>query len=164
MDEMLFREMFLCVPEIDYSSGYHYFLGSMENYTQAILATLKSVKSKVPILHSMYQTKEYTGLRTITQTLWRMLSNIGAADMAELSYQLETAYLNREDYEFQVLLDDYISCLYKFTVHLEELFRKLDIRGSGSNTGEQVPFGNYDFTRTRESIKLSMDFLERKII
>lgn len=164
MDEMLFREMFLSVPEIDYTSGYHYFHGNMENYTQAILATLKSIKSKVPILNSMYQTKEYAGLRTITQTLWSMLSNIGAADLAESSYQLETAYLNWDDNEFRDLLDGYISSLYKFTVHLEELLKKLDRRGSGSNTGEQVPFGNYDFTKTKESIKLSTDFLERKII
>jgi hypothetical protein len=47
------REMIQCVPEIDFNSGYKYFLGNMENYSKALMSILKSIKSKLPILESM---------------------------------------------------------------------------------------------------------------
>ena len=63
------KEMFSCVPEIDFNSGSRYFLGNMDNYTKALLSSLKSIKTKLAILQNMYYTEEYEGLRMITQTL-----------------------------------------------------------------------------------------------
>ena len=66
------RDMFACVPEIDFNSGYRYFLGNVRNYAQALLTTLKSIKAKLPILQSMNVSGEYEGLRSITQVLQKM--------------------------------------------------------------------------------------------
>lgn len=164
MGENITREVFDCIPEIEFNVGYRYFLGNMDNYIQALLSILKSIKAKLPILESMYRTGEFTGLRTVTQTLQRMLSNVGAIDIAELSYQLETSLLNEQENEFNELLDQYIRYLYRFSDHLEGLFHEMDIKNISRSSEEQPSFLNYDFTKTKESIKLSAGLLERKII
>ncbi|HKL79172.1 MAG TPA: hypothetical protein VJ888_01910 [Mobilitalea sp.] len=164
MGELEQRGIFDCAPEIDFDSGYRYFLGNMNNYVQAILSTLKSIKSKVPLLRNMYRTKEFEGLRTITRTLQIMMSNIGVVSFGELSFQIESALLNREDDLVLELLDEYISKLYIFSGHLDILFQKLDSSVFARNNEEEISFRNYDFTKTKESIKLSADYLERKII
>jgi HPt (histidine-containing phosphotransfer) domain-containing protein len=164
MGDMITRELFEYVPEMNFNTGYRYFLGNMENYIQAMLSTLKSMKAKLPILESMYHTAEYAGLRTITQTLQRMMSNIGAEDIAELSYLLETALLNERNEVLSDLLGEYIRSLSRFTEHLEDLFKELDIKRKGKLSEEQTTYLNYDFTKTKESIKLSSGLLERKII
>ncbi len=158
------RELFSDVPEMDFNIGYRYFLGNMNNYVQALLSFLKSMKAKLPILEMMYRTGEFAGLRTITQTLQRMMNNVGAVDMAELSYQLETSLLNDRENEIKELLDQYIHRIYRFSEHLEALLQEMDIKNIGKSNEEQPSFLNYDFTKTKESIKLSADLLERRII
>lgn len=164
MWELVTREMFDCIPEIDYSTGYRYYLGNMDNYKLALLSILKSIKSKLPILGAMQRTEEYEGLRTIAQTLNRMLQTVGAIDLSEASYQIEMVLLNQDDFKLQDELSEYIYNLIEFSDHLEVLFKLLDVKSTGKREEEQVSFLNYDFTKTKESIKLSANLLERKII
>ncbi len=158
------REMFACVPEIDFNSGYRYFLGNVRNYAQALLTTLKSIKAKLPILRMMSMTQEFDGLRSITQVLQKMFQNIGALELADQSYHLECLLLNNELAKRPSIIDDYIESLVAFSDHLELLFKELDFKHAGPLTETSSTFLNYDFTRTKESIKLSSNLLERKII
>ncbi len=164
MGEGITRELFDCIPEIEFNIGYRYFLGNMENYLQALLSMLKSIKAKLPLLEAMYRTGEYTGLRTVAQTLQRMMNKVGAVDMAERSYQLEVSLLNDLQREFNEQLDHYIRCLYRFSDRLESLFQGLDLRDIKRGNEEQPSFLKYDFTKTMESIKRTTDLLERRII
>lgn len=157
------QEMFDCVPEINFHYGYRYFLGNMENYTRALMSILKSIRSKLPILRLMHQSDEYEGLRTIAQTLRKMLGNIGAAGMADLSYQLELALLNGDTSYIRDQLDSYLEIMEEFSEHLEILLAKMDVKHTPKQE-EQPTFLNYDFEKTKESIKLSSGLLERKII
>ncbi len=156
------RDMFDCVPEIDFDSGSRYFLGNIQNYTQALLSILKSIKSKLPILQSMMMTQEYEGLRSITQTLQKMFGNIGAGGLAEASYQIEKALLNDELDDDT--LSDYTYNLITFADHLELLFKNLDFMYRTDKKEDTSGFMNYDFTKTKESIRKSSDLLERKIM
>jgi HPt (histidine-containing phosphotransfer) domain-containing protein len=158
------REMFDCVPEIDFDSGSRYFLGNIQNYAQALLSILKSIKSKLPILQSMMMTQEYEGLRSITQTLQKMFGNIGAGGLAEASYQLEKALLNDELTTNADLLTDYAGDLITFAEHLELLFKNVNFKYRTDREEDASGFMNYDFTKTKESIRKSSDLLERKII
>lgn len=158
------REMFEGVPEIDFSSGYKYFLGNLENYSKALMSILKSIKSKLPILETMVYTQEYEGLRTITQTLRRMLGNVGAAGLSEATYRLETALLNEDSSAVQQQLNTYIVSLMELSGNLEVLLKKMDVKSMADNEGNNSSFMHYDFTKTKESIKLSAGLLERRII
>ena len=158
------RDMFACVPEIDFNSGYRYFLGNVRNYAQALLTTLKSIKAKLPILKTMSMTQEYDGLRSITQVLQKMFQNIGATELAESSYQLERLLLNDGLIKRSASLEEYMESLEAFAEHLELLFKALDFKNAGPLTETSATFLNYDFTKTRESIKLSSNLLERRII
>jgi len=158
------REMFGCIPEIDFNSGNRYFLGNNDNYTQALMSILKSIKSKLPILQTMIISDEYEGLRTIAQTLRKMLGNIGATAMAETTYQLELALFGDESSFLQDQLITYVNSLMELSDHLETLLKMIDWKNTTRNIEEQPSFLNYDFTKTRESIKLSSELLERKII
>lgn len=158
------QDIFRCVPEIDFNYGYGYFLGNMPNYEQALLSILKSVKSKLPILHNMYSTEEYLGLRLIAQTLRRMLSNVGALSLSDMSYNIETALINQDGTLLSLLLGDYIEALIDFQYHLEILIKKLNITGPAYSQDNNPSFLRYDFTKTRESLRLSTDLIERKII
>lgn len=157
-------EMFSCIPEIDFNSGYRYFLGNMDNYAKALISILKSIKSKLPILQSMNISEEYEGLRIITQTLRKMLSNIGAAGAAEASYQLEQAVLNNNKAYIQEQLTTYIFSLVELSHHLEDLLKKMDVKNTSRGIEDNSCFLKYDFTKTKESIKLSNNLLDRKII
>ncbi len=158
------RDMFACVPEIDFNSGYRYFLGNVRNYAQALLTTLKSIKAKLPILQSMNVSGEYEGLRSITQVLQKMFQNIGALELSETSYQLERLLLNDGLSGKPALLKEYIESLLVFSEHLELLFKALDFKNAAPLTETSSTFLNYDFTKTKESIKLSSNLLGRKII
>lgn len=158
------HEMFDCVPEIDFDSGYRYFLGNVQNYSRALLSILKSIKSKLPIMNIMLQTCEYEGLRSITQTLQKMLHNIGATGLADLSYQLEKALLNEESYTKAELLAEYIDQLGMFSEHLELLFKNTDFKNPVELEENAASYFHYDFTKTKESIKRTSDLLGRKII
>lgn len=158
------REFFDCVPEIDYVSGYRYFLGNVQNYHQALLNILKSIKSKLPIMNMMLQTGEYEGLRSITQTFQKMLGNIGAYGLAEASYQLESARLNHELTTNPEVFIDYLNSLILFSQHLELLFQNLDLKSGCNLYQDSSSYFNYDFTKTKDSIKRSSDLLERKIL
>jgi hypothetical protein len=164
MKGVIGQEMFACMPEIDFHTGYRYFVGSMDNYSKALLSTLKSIKAKFSLLETMIYTKEFEGLRTITQTLHKMLSNIGAVELAEDTYQLEVVLLNQDTTLIQDNLIVYLDSLAEFAEHLELLIKKVDVAGSPKHEEEQSPFLNYDFSRTKESIKQSSYLLERKII
>jgi HPt (histidine-containing phosphotransfer) domain-containing protein len=158
------KEMFECIPEIDFNTGYRYFLGNMENYTKALMAILKSIKSKLPLLQSMYLSEEYEGLRTITQTLRKMLGNVGATALAETSYQLELALFNDDGAFVQDQLSSYIIGLIEISDHLELLLKRMDSKSAEGKEADNNSFLNYDFTKTKESIRRSADLLERKII
>ncbi len=158
------QEMFDCVPEIDFDSGFRYFLCNVQNYSRALLSILKSMKSKMPIMNVMLQTGEYEGLRSITQTLNKMLHNIGAFSLAEASYEVERSLLNDESNTMTELLTDYIGRLVTFSQHLELLFKNTDFKNLPSIDEDAVSYFNYDFTKTKESIKRSSDLLGRKII
>ena len=158
------NNIFTCIPEIDFDHGYSYFLGNMPNYEQALLSILKSVKSKLPILHNMYRTSEYIGLRIITQTLRRMLSNVGALNLFDMSYQIEKTLMNQEAILLDLLIRDYIEALTEFEDHLEILIKKLNIPRPLVSQDNNASFLKYDFTKTRESLRLSSDLIERRII
>lgn len=155
------KEMFDCIPEIDFDSGNRYFLGNMDNYKQALLSILKSVKAKQPLLQSIYMSNEYDGLRMIMQTLSRMFHNVGALQLSELSYEIEYLLLNDVD-SLDEELKQYIDLLQEFSDHLEELFQRMNLKAYVQP--EAQTFVNYDFTKTKESIKLSNRLLNRKVI
>jgi hypothetical protein len=163
MNEHMIRNLFEIVPEIDFDTGYHYYLCNIENYSKALLSTLKSVKSKLPILKSMAETSEYEGLRMITQTLRRMMTTIGGTSIAELSYQLEVAFLN-EDKSFENNLFEYLFTLEDLASRMEELVKKLGVSHTKAYMAQQDSYFRYDLTKTKESIRLSADFIEKKII
>lgn len=163
MNEHMIVEMFKLIPEIDFKSGYHYYLCNIDNYSKALLATLKSIKSKIPLLKIMAETKEYEGLRMITQTLRRMLISIGGNELAELSYQLEVSLLSDHDL-FDHKFLQYIFTLEDIAFRMEELIKKLGVQHIKGGLGKRDSYFNYDFTRTKESIRLSADFIEKKII
>ena len=164
MRESKMCEIFDCVPEIDYGSGYRYFLGNVQNYSQALLSILKSIKSKQSIMNMMLQTGEYAGLRSIAQTLQKMFGNIGAFGLAEASYQLERSLLNDEIIRKPELFTDYLESLIIFSDHLELLFKNLNLKNRNDLEVEDSSYFNYDFTKTKDSIKRSSDLLERKIL
>ena len=164
MSESNTRELFDGVPEIDFEAGYRYFLGNVQNYAQALLNILKSIKSKLSIMNMMLQTGEYEGLRSITQTLQKMLGNIGAYGLAEASYQLERTLLNDELTTKPEVFIDYLSSLIIFSQHLELLFQNLDLKNVCDFSQENSSYFNYDFTKTKDSIKRCSDLLERKIL
>jgi HPt (histidine-containing phosphotransfer) domain-containing protein len=155
--------MFDYVPELQFDIGYRYFLGNMDNYTRALLPILKSVKAKLPLLESMIITKEYEGLRIIAQTLNKMLGNVGAVNLSDRFYQLERMLLNEDYTSIKDELTACISSLIDFSEHLELLFKNTNLKNS-NEAEEQISFLNFDFTKTKESIKLSSQMLERKII
>lgn len=160
----LTREMFDCIPEVDFNLGYRYFLGNMDNYSKALLSTLKSNKSKLLILQTMKNSEEYEGLRIITQTLRKMLGNIGAEGMVEATYQLETAVLNNNLPAVKDQLAEYMNSLEDFTVNLETLLKKIDTKNIVNTDETNSSFLNYDFTKTKDSIRRSSDLLERKTV
>lgn len=158
------KEMFECAPEIDFNAGSRYFLGNLDNYAKALMSILKSIKSKLPLLQSMYYSGEYEGLRTITQTLRKMLGNIGAAAMAETSYQLELTLFSEDGALVRDQLLSYIDNLVELSDHLELILKKMDSKTTGETGDNNQSFLNYDFSKTRESIRRSNDLLDRKII
>lgn len=162
--EIISWKMFDIVPEIDYMAGYQYFFKNINNYTQALLSTLKSIKSKLPILESMISSGEYEGLRIIAQTLRKMTANIGAKEIAEATYQLEIVLLNGDDALIQKQLIDFMNNLTEFSTHLEMLLKQLDVKRPSEGSERASTFLNFDFSKTRESIKRSADLIERKII
>lgn len=163
MREVITQEMMELVPEVNFTLGYRYFLGNMDNYARALLSTLKSIKAKLPLLQQMIISNEYEGLRIIAQTLRKMLGNIGATDMADATYRLEEALYNEGMMDLEEELSSYLNRLVELSGHLEQLLKLLDTKAPESNQNLKS-FLNYDFTKTKESIKLSSDLLERKII
>jgi hypothetical protein len=162
MNEHMIRNLFEHIPEIDFDKGYHYYLCNIDNYSKALLSTFKSIRSKLPLLKSMAETCEYEGLRMITQTLRRMMSTIGGEPIVELSYQLEKALLN-DDEAFEDRFFEFLFTLEELSFRMEELVKQLGFSHMKGGR-EQDSYFNYDFTRTRESIRLSTDFLDKKII
>lgn len=163
MNKHVVGEIFKVVPEIDFDSGYQYYLYNFHNYSKAILSTLKSVKSKLPLLRHMAETKEYEGLRMITQTMRRMMGGIGGALIADRSYDLEVALLNQED-TFNDTLIEYLCNLEDLASRMEELVKKLGMSYVKEGSQDQGSYFKHDFTKTRESIQLSTDYIKKKII
>jgi hypothetical protein len=158
----MIRDLFKPLPEIDFNRGYHYYLCNIDNYSKALLSTLKSVRSKLPLLKSMAETCEYEGLRMITQTLRRMMSTIGGESIVEMSYQLEMALLN-DDESFEDKLFEFVFTLEDLVSRMEEVVKQLGFSHM-KGSRDQDSYFNYDFTRTIESIRLSTDFIDKKII
>lgn len=163
LNEYMIRNLFDLLPEIDFDTGYHYYLCNIDNYSKALLSTLKSIKSKLPILKTMVSTSEYEGLRMITQTLRRMMATVGGEPIVELSYQLEMAFLN-EDILFEDKLLEYLFTLEELASRMEELVKKLGISHMKQSMDKKGSYFSYDLTRTKESIRLSTDFIDKKII
>lgn len=164
MKHNISSELFEVIPEIDFHQGNRYFLGNMDNYTRALLAILKSVKSKLPLLQTMQNSGEYEGLRMITQTLNKMFTNVGANELALFSSQLEEAIWNENQISVSELLTQYIDSLLEFADHLELLFQSVNLKKGTERGQDTTTFLNYDFSKTKESIKRSNDLLERRII
>ena len=111
----------------------------------------------------MIETKEYEGLRMITQTMRRMMSGIGGAIIVDLSYNLELALLNQEDTLNDTLIE-YLTNLEDLASRMEELVKKLGMPYVKEDRKNQGSYFAHDFTKTKESIRLSTDFIEKKII
>ena len=163
VNELMIKNLFEALPEIDFNTGYHYYLCNIDNYSKALLSTLKSVKSKLPLLKIMAETSEYEGLRMITQTLRRMMSTIGGEMIVELSYQLEKTLLNNDDI-FEDKLFEFIFTLEDLASRMENLVKRLGVSHMKANENNQDSYFKYDFTRTKESIRLSSGFIDKKII
>ena len=157
-------DMLRCIPEIDFYLGYRYFLGNMDNYAKALMSMLKSIKAKLPILQSMNHTEEYEGLRILTQTLRKMLTNVGAVEASEVCYQLETVLLNDSTDYIHNQVSEFIYLLSELSEHLELFLKKLEVSNPAVDKQENTCFLNKDFTKTKERIRLSEDFINRKII
>lgn len=127
MKGTLTTELFQEVPEIEFQIGYQYFLCNLSNYTKALFAILKSIKSKLPLLQMMCMTDEYEGLRTITQTLRKLLNNVGANSISELTYQLEIALLNEDVSDVHDRMVNYMNELVDFSDRLEAVLKKIDL-------------------------------------
>lgn len=162
MNEEMIKKLFYPLPEIDFNTGYHYYLFNIDNYSKALLSTYKSIRSKLPLLKVMAETSEYEGLRMITQTLRRMMSTIGGETIVELAYQLELAYLNEDDL-FENKLFEFLFTLEDLASRMEELVKQLGFSHMKGSRKLDSYF-SYDFTRTKESIRLSADFIDKKII
>jgi hypothetical protein len=98
----------------------------------------------------------------ITQTLRRMMSTIGCDTVVDLSYQLEMALLN-DDESFEDRLFEFLFTLEDLSSRMEELVKQLGFSHMKERM-KQDSYFNYDFSRTKESIRLSTDFLDKKII
>lgn len=158
------RGLFNGVPEIDFNIGYRYFLGNIDNYIKALMATLKSIKSKLSLLQMMSNSQEYEGLRLVTQTFRTMLSNIGAVEISEATYQLEVALLN-EDKGFLIRnLTGYTHSLTELAENLELLLKEMNMKGSAKENQENSCFQRKDFSKTIEGIRRSEEFIIKKII
>lgn len=164
MREAIPQELLNLIPEIDFDAGYRYFVGNMDNYLNALMSTLKSVKSKLPILEHMRVTDEYEGLRTIAQTLRRIFCNIGAHALGEASYNVEVVLLNGDTGQIREELTGYLAGLKTLSGHLELLFQNINVKSYAQKEAGSASFLNYDFTKTKESIRLSADIIGRRII
>ena len=109
-------------------------------------------------------TQEYEGLRSIVRFLQKMLTNIGANSLVEDSYQLERSLLNGEIGLEPKLLEDYTEKLITFSMHLEQMFQKVEIRKIMDKETDSPAFFRQDFTKTKECIKRTSDLLDRRII
>lgn len=158
------RGLFNGVPEIDFNIGYRYFLGNLDNYTKALMATLKSIKSKLSLLQMMSNSQEYEGLRLVTQTFRTMLSNIGAVEISEATYQLEAALLNEDRGYLIRNLTGYIYSLTELAENLELLLKEMNMKGSAKENQENSCFQRKDFSKTIEGIRRSEEFIIKKII
>ena len=158
------RGLFNGVPEIDFNIGYRYFLGNLDNYTKALMATLKSIKSKLSLLQMMSNSQEYEGLRLVTQTFRTMLSNIGAVEISEATYQLEAALLNEDRGYLIRNLTGYIYSLTELAENLELLLKEINMKGSAKENQENSCFQRKDFSKTIEGIRRSEEFIIKKII
>lgn len=163
MNDHEMRDLFAPIPEIDLNMGFQYYLYNMDNYASALLATLKSIKSKIPILKIMVETNEYEGLRMITQTLRRMLTTIGVESVAELSYRLEISFLN-EDTDFHDILIEFLCTLEDLASRMEEVIKKLESYNIKMSKENKNSYFDYDFTRTKESIRITSGYIEKKIV
>lgn len=162
MNEYTIKNLFELLPEIDFNTGYRYYLCNIDNYSKALLSTLKSIRSKLPILKTMAETSEYEGLRMITQTLRRMMSTLGGETIADLSYQLEMYYLNNDDL-FEDKLFEFMFTLEDLASRMEDIVINLGFSNMKGRDKKESYF-NYNFARTKESIRLSADFLDKRII
>lgn len=152
------------ISDINFYRGYRYFLGNMDNYKKALLATNKSVKSKISLLQAMIRTGEYEGLRSIVQTLRIMMNNIGADGLSEMSYKIEVILLNEEYDILHDILKAYQQHLEEFITELLPMLIDFDNLNDFAVNTDQNSFLNYDFTKTHESIKQSQRWIERNII
>ncbi len=147
-------ELFQEVPEIEFQIGYQYFLCNLSNYTKALFAILKSIKSKLPLLQLMCRTDEYEGLRTITQTLRKLLDNVGASSISELTYQLEIALLNADATDIHNQLVHYMNELVDFSERLEAMLKKIDLN-KAAILDEESSMRRFDYKKSLDRIMRS---------
>lgn len=152
MNEYCFmEEIFETIPEIDFNIGYNYYFCNIDNYSNALLSTLKSIKSKLTLLKSMIEASNYDGLRMITQTLRSKLITVGGTSVAELSYQLEASLLN-EDEELNDKLTEYFLALEDLVLRMEELIKKLGVQHMRASLEKKGLNYHYIHGKTSESI------------
>jgi hypothetical protein len=156
------KELFQDVPEIEFHIGYQYFLGNMGNYTNGLLSVLKSIKSKLSLLQMMCMTDEYEGLRTITQTLRKLLVNVGATSITESTYQLETASLNEDNATLHNQVVEYMDALMDFSERLETLIKNIELNRAAIQR-EEVEMRRFDYIKSLNRIMQSSEE-DRRII
>ncbi len=154
MKRTITTELFQEVPEIEFQIGYQYFLCNLSNYTKALFAILKSIKSKLPLLQLMCRTDEYEGLRTITQTLRKLLDNVGASSISELTYQLEIALLNADATDIHNQLVHYMNELVDFSERLEAMLKKIDLN-KAAILDEESSMRRFDYKKSLDRIMRS---------
>jgi HPt (histidine-containing phosphotransfer) domain-containing protein len=160
MKLLILKEKFLDIPEIDVEKGFRYCVGNLTNYKKSLLIAIKSVKAKLPLMHSMLKSNETDGLRIIAHTLIKVMDTIGADSLSQQALELETAALNNQEKETHNLLSEYILTLENFISRLETVVRSID----GTETLEEIGTSNmnYDFTKTKELLR--NEYSKRNII
>lgn len=149
------------VPEIDVEKGFRYCVGNISNYKKSLLICIKSVKAKLPLLHSMLNSNETDGLRIIVHTLIKVMDTIGAETLSRQALALETSILNNNMDETYNQLSEFIVTLESFISRMEVAVRTID----GKDVMEETPITsnmNYDFTKTKELLR--QEYSKRNII
>ncbi len=155
MKGTMITELFCEVPELEFHIGYQYFLGNMDNYNKALMSILKSIKSKLPLLQMMCSTQEYEGLRSITQTLRRLLDKVGAISISERTYLLELILLNEDEVAIHKQVTDYRTLLLDFSVRLEKLIKKIDANKAEIEK-EELAYNRFNYLKTMDRIMKSV--------
>lgn len=123
MNSFDFQQLFEQAPELNYEVGFKYFLGNFDSYKRGLLSCIKSIQHKLPILLDMLENDDYTGLGVITKNFHKIMTNIGAIEIATISYKLEVMELNSSNDDISALLEEYIDKLNELSLHMKAMLQ-----------------------------------------